>query len=295
MDKTLIVICLAMFGLVLGSFAGAQVWRLRARQLVRDRKQGEDIDETELVRLRHLDRDALRDRSECLHCHHQLAWYDMVPIISWIVLAGKCRYCKRSIGSFEPLIELGLATAFVASYVFWPFTLDTVSNWALLMIWLVSLSIMAILFAYDAKWYLLPFVLNVVLIGLGLAFVVWRIAIDGHAMNLWSLVGAVFLLAGLYAAFALFGWVGFGDSILGVSLALFLGRWDLAFLALFLANALGCLMLIPLAAQHKLHRGAHIPFGPFLILGMCIAFLLGDSILTILFGVSNIPLIPLMV
>lgn len=282
MDIALIVV-LGVLGALLGSFAGAQVWRLRAHQLVEDEQEGEDVDMTELKRLKGLVRPALRDRSECLHCHHQLAWYDLIPVISWVSLAGKCRYCRRSIGVAEILLEVGLGAVFIASYLLWPDDLNSILSIAGFAAWLVGCVVMAILFVYDAKWSLLPFAVNIGLIGVGVIFQVLMV-ISGAPFDAWSLFGGMVLLGGLYLMFSLFGWVGMGDGILGVGLALLLGKWQYAFLALFIANLLGCFMLIPLYARRELHRNARIPFGPFMILGAVIVMLFGGWLLAMIFG-----------
>lgn len=268
---------------MLGSFAGAQVWRLRAHQLLEDEREGEDVDATELKRLKGLVRPALQDRSECLHCHHQLAWYDLIPVISWVSLGGKCRYCRRSIGVTEILLEVGLGAVFVASYLLWPYGLNSILSIAGFAVWLVACVVMAILFVYDAKWSLLPFAVNIGLIGVGVIFQVLMV-ISGAPFDAWSLFGGMVLLGGLYLMFSLFGWVGMGDGILGVGLALLLGKWQYAFLALFIANLLGCFMLIPLYARRELHRNARIPFGPFMILGAVIVMLFGGWLLAMIFG-----------
>src|SRR5690606_32843562 len=96
------------------------------------------------------------DRSRCLHCGHTLAWYDLVPLVSWLVQRGKCRYCGVSIGFFEPLMEVGVALVFVLSYLLWPAPLSSVLDISLFILWLVSVVLLAVLFAYDAKWFLLP-------------------------------------------------------------------------------------------------------------------------------------------
>jgi len=282
MDIVLIVV-LGVLGALLGSFAGAQVWRLRAHQLIEDQQEGEEVDSAELKRLKGLVRPALKDRSECLHCHHQLAWYDLIPVISWISLGGKCRYCGRSIGATEIMLEAGLAMVFIISLITWPYALNSMWHIITFATWLVACVIMAVLFVYDAKWSLLPFNVNLALIVVGVAFQVAMIA-SGVQLDLWSLVWGVVLLGGLYLLFSVFGWVGMGDGILGVGLALLLGKWQYAFLALFLANLLGCFMLIPLYARRKLHRHARIPFGPFMILGTLIVMLFGAWLLAMIFG-----------
>ena len=279
------VVVLAWLGTMFGSFAGAQVWRLRAKQLVDDKHNGEPVSAQELRQLKGLLRPTLSDRSECLHCHHALAWYDLVPLVSWVALRGRCRYCSHRIGHMEPLMELGVATVFVASYLAWPQQLTSPLSIAAFAIWLIACVLMAILFAYDAKWFLLPFAINVVLIVVALVFyALFALSGGGAGVPLWSTLLALGIIAGLYYLFSLMGWSGLGDSILGISLALFLVEWQLAFLAVFLANLLGCILLIPLALNGKMHRKLHIPFGPFLILGTIIAVLWGDNLIQ--FGIQ---------
>jgi len=282
MDIALIVV-LGVLGALLGSFAGAQVWRLRAHQLVEDKREGEEVDTVELKRLKGLLRPALQDRSECLHCHHQLAWYDLIPIVSWVSLGGKCRYCGRPIGITEILLEIGLAIVFISSYLLWPYALNSMPHIAGFVAWLIACVILAILFVYDAKWSLLPFAINIALVVVGVLFQVILFTSDMH-LDVWSLIGGIVILGGLYLMFSIFGWVGMGDGILGVGLALFLGRWQYAFLALFIANLLGCFMLIPLYARRELHRHARIPFGPFMILSALIVMLFGAWLLGMIFG-----------
>lgn len=294
MDIVLIV-TLALMGALLGSFAVAQVWRLRAAQLVQDEKDGEPVNKAELRNLRRLLRPAHTDRSECLSCHHQLAWYDLVPIVSWLSLGGKCRYCRAPIGYTEVVAEVGLAAVFALSYIAWPYPLVTPGQVAAFVVWLVACVAMTILFVYDAKWSLLPFGLNMLLIALGVAYAVLQYAVGGVPFDLVSLAGAITLLGGIYLLFSVFGWVGMGDGILGIGLALFVGSWQLAFLALFVANLLGCLMIIPLYLNKKLHRKLKIPFGPFLIAGAVIAVLAGNWLIATLFTITNSVLFTLMV
>lgn len=273
----LILVVLGVMGALFGSFACAQVWRLRARQLVQDKKDGEHVDGDEYRRLKGLIRPSLSDRSECLACHHQLAWYDLVPVVSWISLGGKCRYCHVPIGITEILAEIGLGAAFVVSGIFWPHHLMSLADVVVFGLWLVALVVVAILFIYDAKWSLLPFSVNVLFIGVAAVFLV--ASSMQYGVDFTSLVGALVLLSGLYLLFSLFNWVGMGDGILGVGLAFLVGRWELAFLVLFLANLLGCIMLIPLLLTKRLHRQLRIPFGPFLIVATIMAVLWGDQLI----------------
>lgn len=290
----LLIVLLAVMGALLGSFAVAQVWRLRAHQLVQDEREGEPVDEHELRRLKQLIRPARSDRSQCLSCHHQLAWYDLIPVVSWLTLGGKCRYCKAPIGATEIVAEVGLAVVFVLSYLAWPYELASFTTILPFVLWLMACVVATILFVYDAKWSLLPFSLNIVFIILGVCYIVSLATVGGLPIDFVSLAGAVVLLGGLYLLFSLLGWVGMGDGILGIGLALFLGSWPLAFLTLFLANLLGCLMLIPLYFQKKLHRKVRIPFGPFLLVAWFISVLWGNWVIVHLFSTTTTALNTLM-
>lgn len=283
---------LPLLGLVLGSFAGAQVWRLRARQLVDDKAAGEHVDKKEYKQLADLAKQsASKDRSRCLSCHHQLAWYDLLPIVSWVRTGGKCRYCKKSIGYFEPLMEIGVAAFFVLSFVFWPYELTMAVEIIRFVVWLISGVMLAILFAYDAKWFLLPDRIVFPLIGLSVIFAgLGLIGVTDIVPALISMVGAVLILSGLYLLIWVVSrgaWIGFGDVKLGIALGLLLGQWELGFLALFLANLIGCLIVIPGLAAKKLSRTTQIPFGPMLIAGFFLAALFGTPLISWYLSVTS--------
>jgi prepilin signal peptidase PulO-like enzyme (type II secretory pathway) len=297
MEQLAMIIVLAWLGALLGSFVGAQVWRLRARQLLEDKNGGEPYDKKQLQQIKGLKRSARTDRSECLHCHHKLAWYDLIPLVSWATLRGKCRYCREPIGFMEPMLEIGVALTFVVSYLAWPHPLDQTVNLIGFVLWLIGCTLMALLFVYDARWYLLPFSINVALIGVGVVYAALSFVNAGAVSSelLGSLLLGVVSMSGLYFIFSLLGYVGLGDSILGLGLALFLGTWEYAFLALFIANLLGCLLLIPIALKGKMRRNLHIPFGPFLIIGTIITLLWGHVIISSAFTWSDAFLTMLMV
>lgn len=268
--------------MAMGSFAGATVWRLRARQLVEDKTAGEEYSEKELKKLLPLTKRPLKnDRSQCLHCHHELAWYDLLPLASWLSTKGKCRYCKKPIGWFEPLMEISTAVLFVLFYHYWTTSYAMVS-WPMLLVWAVILVMMMILLAYDSKWFLLPDKVMFPLIGLALIVAVWQISMASEPLvAVISTFGAVMLLGGLYLMLWLVsrgGWVGFGDVKLGLVLGLLLGDWKLAFLTLFLANFIGLFVVLPGLITKRISRKTHVPFGPMLIVGFFIALFYGYGI-----------------
>ncbi|MDB5166893.1 MAG: hypothetical protein JWN26_38 [Candidatus Saccharibacteria bacterium] len=283
MEIAVIYIALVLVGLCLGSFAGAMTWRLRSRQLVEDKKNGDEYDKSEYKKLKKLtEATVVNDRSQCLHCSYVLRWYDLIPLVSWISLGGKCRNCRKPIGYVEPLIELGVALFFVLSYMFWPYSLANPLEITRLIIWLVAGVGFAILFLYDTKWFLLPDKINFLIIGLGVLSSVIAVLLSSDiASTLASIGGSVLILSGLY--FVLYKiskgrWVGFGDIKLGFGLALLLADYQLAFIAIFAANLIGCIIVIPGMISGKLKRNSHVPFGPLLILGTIVAQLVGLSL-----------------
>lgn len=285
MEVYVIYIALILVGLCLGSFGGATVWRLRARQLQEDKAAGEPVDAKEYKRLQELTKHTgAKDRSRCLHCKHELAWYDLIPLVSWVSLRGKCRYCHTPIGYFEPIIELAVAGFFAVSYALWPTSLDSGLAIAQFVLWLLAGAGLAILFSYDLKWFLLPDrVMFPVIVLAALYAITMVIQSSDMGAALVNLLGSAVILSGLYFAVYVVsrgGWIGFGDIKLGLALALLLADWKLAFLALFAANLVGCIIVIPGLVSRKITRQTRIPFGPLLIVGFLIAAVWGNTVVT---------------
>ena len=292
----MIEIILAFLGLVFGSFAGATVWRLRARQITQEKAAGNKVDRRELKSLKPLMGHSFKDdRSRCLHCGHALAWYDLLPLVSWMSTRGRCRYCAARIGWLEPLIELGTGLLFVLLYVCWP-QIESAGPMGLFALWLVATVMLVILFVYDLKWFLLPDLVTLPLIALSAVIALLRLVSVSDIQSAGaSLLGSVLILAGLYFAIYWYSryrfgeertWVGFGDVKLGLALALLLGDWKLAFLTLFLANLIGVLYVLPSLVMKRLTMKTQVPFGPLLIVGFFITLLFGSSIVAWYAGLS---------
>lgn len=282
--EIVIYVALILTGACLGSFAGASVWRLRARQLVEDKAAGEEVDAAEYKRLAPLARKkGTADRSIDLDTGKQLPWYDLIPIVSWLALRGKSRFSGKPIGAFEFIIELAVPVFFVVSYLLWPYDLQGWMAISQFVLWLAAGVTLAILFAYDMKWFLLPNAINFTLIGIGAASATLTVLGAPELVPaLMSLLGAVLILSGLYFLLYVISkgqWIGFGDIKLGLGLALLLANWELAFIALFAANLVGTLIVLPSMIRGKITRATRVPFGPMLIAGAVIAQLAGMLIL----------------
>lgn len=280
---------LTLVGLIIGSFMGAQIWRIRARHVAELRQAGEEYDKKEYKTLKPLlSRLARSDRSLCLHCGHKLAWYDLVPLVSWLSTGGKCRYCHKSIGIFEPLIEFGTAAFFLVSFLTWPSVLATADPLQIVQFatWLVAGCLLVMLFVYDLKWKLLPDSIVFPLMFAAGVLAEFHLAQSNDiGAALLSLNGAILILSGFYFALYVVAerlgkqWIGFGDVKLGLALALMLTDWKLAFLALFLANIIGSVVIVTLISSKLIGRHTMVPFGPFFIAGAVIAGLWGQGII----------------
>lgn len=255
----MIYILLVLLGLCFGSFVNALVWRL------------------------HEKRDFVKERSECVSCHHVLAWYDLIPVVSWLLLKGRCRYCHKHIASQYPLIELLVAGLFVLSYAQWPYGFETIGI-ILFCLWLISMVAVTALMVYDARYMLLPDSITFPLIVLGILFASLRyIGLEQLSLlrSIYETLLGMASVGGLYYllyAVSRGAWVGFGDVKLGIFMGAVLG-WAGGLLAVALANIIGLLIVAPGLISGKLQRTSRVPFGPMLIAGYIIAGLYGPRII----------------
>lgn len=261
-----------LLGLIFGSFVNALVWRLRHRQLAKEGKGNKKL-ANKLFKA--------NSRSMCPNCEHTLSALDLIPVLSWCALRGRCKYCKKPISIQYPLVELATAAIFSILYLCWPNQLQGF-QWALLVLWLLATVIFMAMALYDFKWMLLPDELMAPLLIVAIAVagltIVSSINPAHTAFNTFLAVmvgGSIF-----FVIFQLSGgkMIGGGDVKLGWILGLMLGTAVNAMLMLFLAGLGGSLVALTLLLSGKLRRNSLIPFGPFLILGALIAVLFGNDI-----------------
>lgn len=292
MIELVISVGLFVLGAALGSFAAATVWRLRARQLQADVAHGVKVstqEASEVKKLTEKQRKISSDRSVCLHCGRQLSWQELIPVVSWLAVGGKCRTCKKPIGKMEILAEVVLGAAFVVSYLFWPYDVNTLGL-VLLGLWFIVLVALAIHWMYDARWFLLLDKVTVVITVVAVLFMAFTFADQPGQLLVGSLTGiglTILVLPGFYGALYLVSrgaWIGLGDVKLLVPFAFMLPSWEYGVLLIFLANLIGSLTLLPAMLSKKLTRSTRVPFGPFIIAAFIITFLFGRRILDFYFG-----------
>ncbi len=266
----MVYLALFLLGLCFGSLVNAFVWRLHETANTKSLKRKKELS-------------ILHGRSMCVHCRHTLAWYDLVPVLSWLSLGGKCRYCKKPIHFQYPLVELITAVLFVLSYMYRPHSYG-IYGFILFALWLILLVGFMALIVYDIRWMLLPNSIVFPLTGVAV-FHTLVLAIDkqdldvviGAVMGLMS-VGGLFYVLFQYSKGK---WIGGGDVKLGFLLGLLAGGLLEGLMVVFVASLLGTLFALPAIALKKQTISNRIPFGPFLITSLIIVYLFGSMIMSL--------------
>lgn len=243
-DFMICILLVPVLGLCFGSFLNVVIYRLPRRESV------------------------IKGRSHCPACGKVLVWYDLVPVLSYLVLRGRCRYCQTPVSFRYPLVEL--ATAAVFSVLFYHFGLTLVfAKYFFLACVLIAAAFI------DLEHYFIPdwLVLTGFLGGVFLSF----LARDGWFWS--SLLGA--LVTGCFLFFVAViskGGIGGGDIKLGTVVGLFLG-WPLGPLSIFLGICIGGLVGIFFLVFGFKGRKDPVPFGPFIALGSFFALLWGNELI----------------
>src|SRR5205807_6335645 len=251
MTAVVAAVC-GVLGLAVGSFLNVVIHRVPLKQSV------------------------VRPRSHCPRCGTQLAERDNIPLVSWVLLRGRCRTCGAPISVRYPLVELATAGLFVAAAL--RFGLDWV-----LPAYLVLFAALLAISLIDLEHYIIPNRIVYPTLAVSVPLLVLAAAATGHwrdlehaaigAVSGWGLMLAIHLVSPRG--------MGFGDVRLAFVLGLFLGWLSLnhVFLGLFLGFLFGSLVGLVLIVLRRRGRRDHIPFGPFLAAGATVAILAGSPIL----------------
>jgi leader peptidase (prepilin peptidase) / N-methyltransferase len=268
----MIIAFLIVLGLCFGSFDNALVWRLRELSEPKKKRVASDAELS-----------IAKGRSMCPNCQHTLAWYDLVPVFSWLSVRGKCRYCHKPISAQYPIVELATAGLFVASYQYWPQAIAG-RGWFDLGLWLAAVTAFVALTIYDLRWMLLPDKIVYPLIVLaGCNRVADSVFFNASWRGFMGSLVAALIGGGLF--YVLFQvsdgrWIGGGDVKLGFALGFLAGDPLQAVLLLMIASVLGLLGALPAVVAGKMRRDLQIPFGPFLMAGCFVVVLFGHSLTT---------------
>lgn len=243
-----------LFGLIVGSFLNCLIYRLETKESF------------------------LKGRSYCPHCKHKLMWPDLTPILSFLILKGKCRYCQQKISIQYPLVELATAILFVSMF-----------NIQYSIFYILITSFLIVIFVYDLKHYIIPDKVIYPAIATAFVYQLFRVLEfeNWNLFGIWNLEFGILrpLLSAIIAsAFFLVivlisrgKWMGVGDIKLAFLMGLILG-WPNILVALFLAFFIGAAIGLGLIVSGKKRLSSEVPFGPFLVAGTFVSIFFGEQL-----------------
>lgn len=250
----IIYIVAFVFGSIIGSFLNVVIFRLKINKSGRAK-----ID--------------LSGRSKCPHCKKELTASELIPILSYFILGGQCRGCKKPISYQYPLVEFITALLTLLPIYLWGLT--NIYVYLVIPIFYLFITI----FFYDLKNFIIPDVLLVLLFLIILIFDI--IKLGRSEISLVNLFWGVIIGGGLFLFLVVLSrekWMGWGDVKLGFLLGLLLGYPFIivSHLLSFISGAIVSLIMI-MACGRKLK--SEIPFAPFLIIGAVVAIFWGEKII----------------
>jgi leader peptidase (prepilin peptidase) / N-methyltransferase len=243
-----LIVAFALAGLIVGSFLNVCIYRIPRRESL------------------------MWPASHCTGCNRSLSWFENVPIISWLVLRGRCRSCGAHISIMYPAVELTTAIVCAGGVA--------VYGWSpLLIVRLAFACALIVLFAIDLEHQILPNVITVPGIAAGLV-ASWFLPPGWLSSLIGALAGGGVLLAIAEAYYRVRGQegLGMGDVKMLAMIGAFLG-WPLMILTLVLASFAGSVVGVALLASRRGSMQAALPFGTFLALGALVAAVAGEPML----------------
>lgn len=221
----------------------------------------------------------------CPHCGHMLRWFELIPVISYLSLRGRCRKCHKVISLQYPIVEI--LTALIWVMLAAAIAPVNLYGWLTLGVWLIISSLLIAACIYDARWMLLPdtFTVPVMIVAAVWLLVRWAGFHEGN-IAITQLIGAgifslIFWALNYYSKGRL---IGDGDAGLALIMGLLLTTAQLV-IAIFISFNLGALVGLILILSGRKTRKDQLPFGPFLIIGLLISFLFGNSLVAAYFSI----------
>lgn len=265
----MVLVFISTLGLIFGSFVNALVWRLHL-SLDKDGNPKKSKSKYSI----------LNGRSVCPHCKHQLSSVDLIPVVSWAMLRGKCRYCKKPISIQYPMVELLTGFLYLMSAVYWPYE-ASLASWGVFSLWLLLLTGLVALAVYDARWKLLPNVLVYPLIVMSVIVTFLSISLLGLDFNVLDMISSVGITSGIFYLLYILSdgrWIGGGDVKYGLIPGILLADPLKAFFYLMFASVLGSIVVVIGIIAKRVTPKSQIPFGPFLIASTILLYIFGGRI-----------------
>ena len=259
-----------VFGLLIGSFLNVVILRMPARLQYDWRSQCRELLEIDADD-DPAPPDLLWSRSRCPHCAYQIKGYENIPLLSYLLLKGRCSSCKGRISARYPLVEFTTAMAFLLVAVQFGPTLQTAAA-IVLTAMLIALS------GIDLDHQLLPDELTYLLLWIGLFASLFNVFTDPVSSIIGALGGYSFLWL-VYHLFRLLTGkegMGYGDFKLLAALGAWLG-WQMLPLIILLSSLVGAVIGLAMIALKRHQSSQPMPFGPFIALAGWIALMWGDE------------------
>lgn len=215
-----------------------------------------------------LGRSIVTPPSHCMQCGTRLKWRELIPVVSFVLLRGRCRYCGAGFSPRYALVEMVTALLFVICFIFFGISV-------LLIKALVLTAFLLVIVFIDIDHQLILDKVLLWLAGSGIVINLWTGAAGAADMLFGGLLGGGLLLI---VAVASKGGMGGGDIKLAAALGLWLG-WEFTLLTLLLAFVFGGAGGVVLLLLKLKNRKDLIPFGPFLALGTWVSLLYGNMLL----------------
>jgi len=254
-----------VLGLCFGSFVNMLVYRTAVRY--------------KLKRLPRFARNDVGGRSFCDYCGKQLSWYENIPVISWLILKGKTKCCHKKLPISYPITELITGLLLILNFQF--LISNDQLNWLTVLLSLIIIVFLVFSAVFDLKYMILPDFSTIVLIVMAfvLLFVETPRGASLQSGVLSALVAAGFLL--ILNLITKGKGMGMGDVKLAIFMGLFLGPQK-TIVAFYVAFIVGAIYGLILMALKKAKKKSQIPFGPFLILGIFVAWWFGQKIVELI-------------
>lgn len=234
-----------------------------------------------IYRLHHKKKGIFRGRSQCTDCETTLRPLDLIPIVSYLSLRGKCRYCNKEISYLYPLLEFISGGLFAVLFLKFPFVNSALQFsgpiLGMYLLYAFYLFVLLFTFFYDLHYLQVSDEILVPAILIGLIATI-ATPLTPHIWN--ALIGGALAASffGLQFLISKGTWIGLGDLRIGALMGVILG-WKLTIVALFLSYLIGSFVSIFIIARKKKFMGVKIPFAPLLVTGTLITMFFGDTIL----------------
>jgi leader peptidase (prepilin peptidase)/N-methyltransferase len=258
-------------GLMMGSFLNVVIHRLPKMMEREWRHQCAELNEQQTEDLAPYN--LVIPRSACPHCGHRISALENIPVISYLLLRGKCKGCGAAISLRYPIVEA--LSGILSAYAAWHFGFGLAGLGALLFIW----ALIALTFI-DFDTQLLPDSITLPLLWLGLLLNIYGKYTDGLQSAVIGAAGGYLALWSVYWLFKLAtgkDGMGFGDFKLLAAIGAWLG-WQMLPLVILLSSLVGAVVGIVLIVAARHGRSVPIPFGPYLAGGGLIALFWGQTL-----------------